>query len=844
MKAVVMAGGSGTRLRPLTSSSPKPLLPAAGRPLLEHLLFLLRRHGVSEAVVTVHYLAQMVRTYFGDGTDSGVRLSYATESRPMGTAGSVKLAESRLRSEPFLVISGDGLTDIDLTALMAAHRERGALVTVCLAHRENPLEMGIVVTDEDGRVNRFLEKPDWSQVFTDTVNTGIYVIEPEVLAEIPADTPMDWARDVFPALLERGAPVFGHIGQGYWADVGTLDAYRAVQVDALEGKVRVDIPGHEVAKSVWFGSGVEVSPDAVLSGPLVLGDHVRVGAGAHIEPYTVIGRHAIIGPQATVERSVLMDNVYLGTGAQASGCVIGRGTDVLDRARIEEGSSVGDGCRLEPEVVITAGADVYPNKTIAAGEVVTESIVWESRSPRQMFSGQTFAGVVNIDVTPEVAARVAGAFATILPKGGRVTVARDHSVPAHAVSLVLIGALAAAGLEVKVLGTCPVPVARSHVSRASDGGIVVRTSHGRPESLRLVFLDSHGVDIDQRTRQDLERIVNRHDIMRTAPGEVGSIAAPMGAVEDYVTSVVAATDMTGVAEAELRIVVDTAGGSSAIILPSLMSAAQVDVLTVNSRLTPDHPTETAAERVEALRRLGLLVASSRAALGVRISPTGERLSIVDETGRVLSDDRAMLVVLDLLAAERRNGAVALPVTTTRVAERVTAYHNVQVIWTPTGPQALAAASTGEGLILAADADGGFVIPAVGRSPDGMAALVSLLGLVARTKLTLRAIDTRIPSTTLLRELVPTPWARKAAVMRAVREAAGDAPIDETEGVRMVMSDGAWVLISPDPSEAAVRMWVESDNQLRARGLLSTWRQVVVAAQRDGDQAGSGAKVVT
>ena len=396
-----------------------------------------------------------------------------------------------------------------------------------------------------------------------------------------------------------------------------------------------------------------------------------------------------------------------------------------------------------------------------------------------------------------------------------MVVARDHSVPAHAVSLVLTGALASAGLEVRVLGTTPVPVARSQVLRSCDAGVVACTVPGRPESLRLMFLDTNGVDIGHRARQDLERVVNRHDIMRTAPGEVGMISAPMGTVDDYVASVVAATDLRGIAEADLRIVVDTAGGATSMILPTLMSAVNVDVITVNSRLTPDHPTESRQERDEALRRLGQLVASSRAALGVRISPTGERLSIVDETGRVLSDDRAMLVVLDLMAAERRSGAVALPVTTTRVAEQVTSYHNVYVIWTPTGSQALAAVSTGEGLFLAADADGGFVIPAVGRSADAMAALVTLLGLVARTKLTLRQIDTRIPFTTLLRELVPTSWARKAAVMRAVREAAGDAPIDETEGVRMVLDNRAWVLVAPDrPRRRCASGWRRRPNWKR------------------------------
>ena len=193
-----MAGGEGTRLRPMTASQPKPLLPVANKPIMEHVLRLLKRHGFDQTVVTVQFFAPLVRNYFGDGEEVGMSLQYATEEVPLGTAGSVKNAEDALRSGPFLVISGDALTDFDLTALVAYHKKQGAMVTVALARVPNPLEFGIIIVDEEGRIQRFLEKPTWGQVFSDTVNTGIYVMEPEVLAEVPAGEVVDWAGDVFP----------------------------------------------------------------------------------------------------------------------------------------------------------------------------------------------------------------------------------------------------------------------------------------------------------------------------------------------------------------------------------------------------------------------------------------------------------------------------------------------------------------------------------------------------------------------------------------------------------------------------------------------------------------------
>ena len=205
----------------MTANQPKPMLPVVNRPIMEHILRLLRRHGFTETVVTVQFLASMVRNYFGDGEEFGMSLQYATEEVPLGTAGSVKNAEDALRDEPFLVISGDALTDIDVSELVKFHKDNGALVTVGLTRVPDPLEFGIIISDDDGRIQRFLEKPTWGQVFSDTVNTGIYVMEPEVLAEIPAGEAVDWSGQVFPRLLERGAPLYGWVADGYWEDVGT-----------------------------------------------------------------------------------------------------------------------------------------------------------------------------------------------------------------------------------------------------------------------------------------------------------------------------------------------------------------------------------------------------------------------------------------------------------------------------------------------------------------------------------------------------------------------------------------------------------------------------------------------
>ena len=241
MKAVIMAGGEGTRLRPLTANQPKPMLPLGNRPMMEHIVRHVHNHGFKDIVVTVQFLASQVRNYFGDGSDMGVDLTYATETTPLGTAGSVRNAREQLQ-DTFLVISGDALTDVDLGELVAFHRGSGAMATVALKHMENPLEFGIVITREDGRIERFLEKPHWGQVFSDTINTGIYVLEPEIFQHIP-DGASDFAGDIFPKLLELGVPLYGFVVDGYWEDVGNLEAYQRSHQDSLDGRFRFDLGG-------------------------------------------------------------------------------------------------------------------------------------------------------------------------------------------------------------------------------------------------------------------------------------------------------------------------------------------------------------------------------------------------------------------------------------------------------------------------------------------------------------------------------------------------------------------------------------------------------------------------
>src|SRR5919109_449757 len=402
MKAVVMAGGEGTRLRPLTSNQPKPMVPMVNRPLMEHIVLLLKKHGMTDIIVTVQFLASLVRRYFGDGEDLGVSLAYATEESPLGTAGSVKNAEGAL-DEPFLVISGDALTDIDLEKVTAFHREKGALVTVVLSRQPNPLDYGIVIADDEGRIERFLEKPGWGQVFSDTVNTGIYVLEPEIFDYIPPDTPFDFSKDLFPILLEKGAPIYGYVADGYWCDVGNVEAYMRAHQDILDGRVDVSIDGFEISDGVWIGEGAIVDPEARIDGPVVLGEHAKVEAGAHVREFTVLGNNAVVKSGSFLHRAIVHDNAYIAEGVNLRGCVLGRNADVRRGARLEEGVVLGDEGFVGEDAVLQPNVKIYPFKTVEAGAVIGRSIIWESRGTRTLFGARGVSGLINVDITPDLA---------------------------------------------------------------------------------------------------------------------------------------------------------------------------------------------------------------------------------------------------------------------------------------------------------------------------------------------------------------------------------------------------------------------------------------------------------
>jgi mannose-1-phosphate guanylyltransferase/phosphomannomutase len=818
VKAVIMAGGEGARLRPLTSNTPKPMLPLANRPMMEHIVGLLRRHGFDEIVVTVAFLANAIRTYFGDGSEYGVRMVYATEQHPLGTAGSVRNAMDEL-DERFLVISGDVLTDIDLSAVVAYHDEHKAMATIGLVAVENPLEFGIVITAEDGTVERFLEKPSWGQVFSDTINSGIFVLEPEIFDYIPEGRAVDFSSDVFPQLLADERPLYGSVVTGYWEDVGTLEAYVRAHKDVLDGKVEVDVPGFRLRDGVWLGEGTEIHPDAQVVGPAIIGDYCRIEAGARLGPYSVLGTNVRVRAQADLERVVVHDNSYLGESVRLRGTVVGRGCDLRNFVRSEEGVVLGDECFVGESASLGAGVKVYPFKTVETGAIVNTSIVWESRGARSLFGRAGVAGLANVDITPELATKLALAFGATLPRGATVITSRDSSRSARMLKRALMAGFNAGGVSVLDLEVASVPVTRFLTrTPAAGAGVTVRLIEGDPQSVVVRFFDGDGLDLSEDDQRKVERLLNREDFRRVLPAEIGDIGFPPRALEHYTAALESTVDTSLIRAYGFKVVIDYSFGSTAFVMPNVLSKLGADVLAVNPYGSTTGLLDF--DRDAHAAQLATLLRASGAHVGAVLDPGGEHLTLIDDEGTVLSDTTALLALLTLVSEHLVGHAVALPVAVTDHAVDIARRAGIEVVPTKLSTPALMDAATQPGVGFAAGLDGGYILPGFLPAFDAAATFVKLLELLARRRVALSALVAELPRVHLVHETVHTPWEAKGAVMRALIEQAKDHDVELVDGVKVRTAHG-WVLAVPDPEEPRTHVWAEAATDQMARQLAQT-----------------------
>jgi mannose-1-phosphate guanylyltransferase / phosphomannomutase len=813
MRAVLMAGGSGTRLRPLTCDLPKPMVPILNRPIAEHIINLLKRHNIYEVIATLHYLPDAMRDYFQDGSDFGVQMTYAVEEdQPLGTAGCVKnIAE--LLDETFLVISGDSITDFDLTAAIQFHKQQKSKATLILTRVPNPIEFGVVITDKDGRINRFLEKPSTSEIFSDTVNTGTYILEPEVLEYLPANTECDFSKDLFPLLLAKDEPMYGYIAQGYWCDVGHLDAYRESQYDALERKVYLDVAYKEVSPSVWVGQNTYIDPSAKIEAPAVIGDNCRIGARVQIEGGTVIGDNVTIGTDANLKRPIVWNGAIMGDEAHLSACVIARGARVDRRAHVLEGAVVGSLSSVGEEAQISPFIRVWPSKKIESGAILNINLIWGNTAQRNLFGQRGVQGLANIDITPEFAVKLGAAYGSTLKPRSKVAVSRDQRNVSRMVTRSLIAGLMSVGIDIQNLDATALPIARTVIpTMGVVGGIHVRVHPDRPDYILIEFMDAKGINLSKSKEKKIEGAYFKEDMRRSQIHEIGDVAYPSQVADAYCTAFEKFLNLDSIRNSHAKVVIDYVYAVSGAVLPQMLDNFGADAIVLNASL--NKTTMSAMNREALLTQLGHVVEALKANFGVQVSANGEQLILVDESGMPIRGEMLTALMVDMMLTSNPRGTVVVPVHASSAVEQIARRHDGRVIRTKANPTALMeACHQNPNVILGGSGETGFIFPELHPGFDAMFCIAKLIEMLTIQERTLASVRSELPRVIHKTYTMRCPWTVKGSLMRYLVETHPSQNLELIDGVKICQPyDDSWILMLPDASEPLVHLYINSNDR--------------------------------
>ncbi len=651
--------------------------------------------------------------------------------------------------ESFIVISGDLLTDFDLGGIIAFHNKKKALATITLTRVANPLEYGIVITDQDDKINRFLEKPTWGQVFSDTINTGIYVFQPEIFDYIPLNKEFDFSQDLFPLILSQNKPLYGCITKGYWRDIGNIAEYRQAHQDTLKGEVRMDIEGDRlnlIGKDIWVGKGSNINAkNSKLTGAVIIGKNVVVGQGTHLHD-VVIGDNCIIGENAFIEHSIIWANSKIGDKTRVGEAIVCDQVEIGKQAIIEQNVILSKQAKIGNQAQVMANVKVWPGKVVDDQAVLSSSLIWGDRWLKEFFAGPRVTGLANMEMTPEFAAKLGAAYGALLGKGSVVLTSRDSHPVSRMINRAVISGLLSAGVKVHELRALPIPIVRYQLKTGGEqGGLHTRKSPFDPKMVDIIFFDKDGRDLPAGKIKNLERMFLREDFSRAEPEDTGVIEFPHRVMEGYREGLLSYIDTQVIREAKYKVVIDYAYGAAANIFPSILGALGIEVVALNAFENPEKLTKSRDDFISCSnQRLSQMVQSLKADVGFLLDSGAERVYLVDEQGKIMDEDQALAAVSLLVMKSRTVKELAVPVTASRAIEEMAQKYQVKVKRSRIDNRSLIEEAAGETVAFVASRRGGYIFPEFQPAFDAMLSITKILELMALTGSKLGSISSEIP----------------------------------------------------------------------------------------------------
>ncbi len=830
MKAVIMSGGFGTRLRPLTCNIPKPMVPMMNKPMMQHIVDLLKKHGITEIVSTLFYQPDIITGHFGDGSKFGIKMQYRKAEADYGTAGSVRNAADFL-DERFIIISGDVLTDFDLTKAIEFHEQKKAKATLVLTRAKNPLAFGVVITDNSGKITRFLEKPSWGEVFSDTINTGIYIIEPEVLKLIPYQKEFDFSKNLFPAMLEQDMGLYGYIAEGYWRDVGNLNEYQEAHLDALDDGVNLHHEGNMVGSAfVGANTMIETSIDN-LQGKVLIGKNSKIGKNAKIIK-SVIGNDCVIDDGAVIRNSVIWSHTKIGKGAELTSCVVAKWCTIGDYALISDNVYISDKCVIGKESKLAPNIKLWPEKEVEDGAILTRSLVWEDKWLKDLFTDSRITGLSNIEMNPEFGAKIGASFGALAGKGKTILMSRDSDNISRMMNRALMCGLMSAGVEAGDLRAVSIPILRQELrSGKHAGGIHVRKSPFDKNLTDIIFFDGKGKDLPTSKTKSLERLFFGEDFPRAKQDDVGGVTFPERAQESYIQKFLSTINVDAITQSKFKLVVDYSSGIASSIFPNILGSFNAQVLSQNAYLDAKKITRTTEEFDHNVAQLSHIVTSLGYDVGFILDAGAERCLIVDENGKFVDTDRLLTLVTHLfLTVYPEVKKIAVPITASAEIDLIAQHMGVDVVKTRDSHLSLMEAATKEDIKFVGGTKGGFIFTDFLFASDGMYSVAKILEMLAIANTRFGLLDKQVPKLHMNKKTIHVPWDKKGRVMRYLMKDTDSQPNRILlDGVKLVLDHKAStsVLMWPDRAKPTFHVHAESADKQLAEILVSQYEEKIV-----------------